>query len=153
MASLAFRMSTVIVLGAFAAWPVSTQGQFEGRTTGNITGQVRYAQGGQPAFNVLVSCDVFSGGLIAQENTDRNGKFQFRNIKLDQYVITVRLPGYIEERETVELQQTPDQYLQIRLRPEGSPKRAAPTSKVIDANVPQEARKEFERGEEALASV
>ena len=30
MASLAFRMSTVIVLSAFAVWPVSTQGQFEG---------------------------------------------------------------------------------------------------------------------------
>ena len=150
--SLAFRMSAVIVLSAFAAWPVSAQRQFEGRTTGNITGQVRYAQGGQPAFNVLVSCDAFSGGLIAQENTDRNGKFQFRNINLDQYVITVRLPGYIEERQTVELQQTPDQYLQILLRSDGSPKRAEPTPKVIDANVPQEARKEFERGEEALAS-
>ncbi len=105
--SLAFRMSAVIVLSAFAAWPVSAQRQFEGRTTGNITGQVRYAQGGQPAFNVLVSCGVFSGGLIAQENI---------------------------------------------LRSDGSPKRAEPTPKVIDANVPQEARKEFERGEEALAS-
>ena len=152
MVSLAFRLSTVVVLGAFAVWPVSAQRQFEGRTTGNITGQVRYAQGGQPAFNALVSCDAFSGGLIGQENTDRNGKFQFRNINLDQYVVTVRLPGYIEERQTVELQQTPDQFLQILLRPDVSPKRDAPTSAVIDVNVPQEARKEFERGEEALAS-
>jgi hypothetical protein len=41
--------------------------------------------------------------------------------------------------------------LQIVLRPNGSPKHDAPTSAVIDATVPQEARKEFERGEEALA--
>jgi tetratricopeptide (TPR) repeat protein len=152
MASLGFRLSTVIALSAFAVWPVFAQRQATSRTTGNITGQVRYAQGGQPAFNVLVSCDVFSGGLIAQENTDRNGKFQFRNINLDQYVITVRLPGYIEERQTVELQQTPDQFLQILLRPEGSAKRDTPVTKVIDAKVPLEARKEFERGDEALAS-
>ena len=150
--SLAFRLAAVIVLSAFAVWPVSAQRQFEGRTTGNITGQVRYAQGGQPAFNVLVSCDAFSGGLIAQETTDRNGRFQFRSINLDQYVIIVRVPGYIEERQTVELQQTPDQYLQIVLKPDGSPKRDAPTSAVIDATVSPEARKEFERGEEALAS-
>jgi tetratricopeptide (TPR) repeat protein len=147
-----FLLMGLISVLALTTCPAFGQVQYEGRTTGNITGQVRYAQGGQPAFNVLVSCDSFSGGLIGQENTDRNGRFQFRNVALAQYVIIVRVPGYVEERETVELQGSPDQYLQIRLRPDGSGTSNAAAPPILDANVPADARKEFEKADAALAS-
>jgi tetratricopeptide (TPR) repeat protein len=151
--SLIYFIALVSVIG-LAVLPTRGQGggQFEGRTTGNINGQIRYAQGGQPAFNVLVNCESSSGGLIGQETTDRNGRFSFRNINLAQYVITVRLPGYFEERETVALQQQPDEYLQIRLRPDSSTVASVPTTTVMDASVPPEARKEFQKAEELLAN-
>ena len=151
--SLIYFIALVSVIG-LAVLPARGQGggQFEGRATGNINGQIRYAQGGQPVFNVLVNCESSSGGLISQETTDRNGKFSFRNINIAQYVITVRLPGYFEERETVALQQQPDQYLQIRLRPDRSTVAPVPTTIVMDASVPAEAQKEFQKAEELVAN-
>lgn len=62
--------------------------------TGQITGQVRYAAARQPAFNVLVNCHSFDGGLIGQQNTDRDGRFRFSDLKPDQYIIAVRVSGY-----------------------------------------------------------
>jgi predicted negative regulator of RcsB-dependent stress response len=151
MLRLGFRASTIVAFVAFAAWPALGQRQAEGRTTGNITGQVRYGQRGEPAFNILVSCDSFGGGMIGQENTDRNGKFAFHSLNLDQYTITVRVAGYVEERQTVMLQRSPDQYLQINLRPDGSRTEPVAPRTVIDASVPAEAQKEFRKGEDALA--
>ena len=75
--------------------------------SGQITGQVRFADSRQPAYNVLVSCDNISGGLIGQVLTDRNGRFSFTNLPLSQYNITVRVNGYIEEKQTVELMTSP----------------------------------------------
>jgi len=140
------RLVALINFAVLAA--ATTVGQT--RETGNISGQVRYANGNVPAFNVLVSCDAYSGGLIAQENTDRNGKFHF-HVSLDQYVITIRVPGYIEARETVELQKSPDQYLDIRLRPDGSGAPATPPRAVLNANVPPDAQQEFYKADAAFA--
>src|SRR5215831_15232537 len=74
---------------------------------GQISGQVRFAEGGQPAFNVLVSCDSFDSGRIGQAFTDRSGRFRFSNLAAAQYTVTVRVEGYVEERQTVELLTTP----------------------------------------------
>jgi tetratricopeptide (TPR) repeat protein len=77
-------------------------------------------------------------------------------LKPDQYVITVRVPGYVEERETVELQTTSSQYLQFRLKADGSgggSGRASAPAATVDANVPPAAQKEFEKGEAALAEA
>jgi len=119
---------------------------------GQITGQVRYAEGGQPAFNVLVSCDSFSGGLVGQEMTDRNGRFRFTNLGPSQYNIRVRVAGYIEQSQTVELLTTPSAYVQFQLKSDGSPKPAVSAATALDANVPVSAKKEFDQAEAALAS-
>jgi tetratricopeptide (TPR) repeat protein len=114
-----------------------------------ILGQVRFAPGNQPAFNVMVSCDSFGHGFIGQETTDRNGKFQFSGLGADQYVITIRVPGYIEERQETELYTTPSQYLQFRLNPEVSKSGVSPPA-VLDISIPEDARKEFEKAEALL---
>jgi tetratricopeptide (TPR) repeat protein len=121
---------------------------------GQINGQVRVAAGGAPVFNVLVSCDTFNGGLVGQTRTDRSGRFRFSDLQADQYNITVRLEGYAEERQTVELLTTPSAYLQFQLRadPSAAPAARPPSAgMVMDGSIPAEAQKEFENGDAALA--
>ena len=119
---------------------------------GQITGQVRFGDTGQPAYNVLVSCDNISGGLVGQVLTDRNGRFSFTNLPLSQYNITVRVNGYIEQTQTVELMTTPTAYLQFQLRPDKAKPAAAATPGVVDASVPEDARREFDAATKALAT-
>jgi tetratricopeptide (TPR) repeat protein len=118
--------------------------------SGQITGQVRYAEGGQPAFNVLVSCDSFNGGLIGQELTDRTGRFRFAGLAPSQYNVTVRVAGFVEEKQTVELLTTPSANIQFQLRSDGTPRTAV--AGVIDTSVPAAARKEFEQATAGLAT-
>jgi tetratricopeptide (TPR) repeat protein len=135
---------------------VSATAQRETRVSGQpvqgmITGQVRYADGNLPAFDVLVSCDSFSGGLIGQQNADRNGRFQFSNLAPAQYTITVRFQGYQEEKQTVDLLSTGTAYVQIRLKPDASGTNVSGARPLVrDANIPSEARKEFEKADEVL---
>ena len=121
---------------------------------GRISGQVRFADTGQPAYNVLVSCDnVTGGGLAGQVMTDRNGRFNFQ-VPLSQFNVTVRVPGYIEQTQTVELLTAPSAYLQFSLRPDKSQPAAAanPNPMVVDASVPANARQEFDAASKALAT-
>lgn len=117
---------------------------------GQISGEVRFADTGQPAFNVLVNCEATTGGgLVGQLFTDRNGRFNFTNLALTNYSITVRVGGYIEERQSVELLTAPTAYLQFRLKPDKS--NPAPVKPgVIDVSVPESAKREFDSATKAL---
>ena len=120
---------------------------------GQINGQVRYADSGQPAFNVLVRCESVNSGYCGQEMTDRNGRFRFTNLDRPQYAIVVRVPGYIEQRQDVDLATSTNAYLQFQLRPDGSPKAAAAGVVVVtDPSVPAAAKKEFDQATTALAT-
>lgn len=124
-----------------------------GALSGQITGQVRFAgTGGEPAFNVLVKCDSFNSGSCGQEMTDRSGRFRFSGLTPSQYIISIRVPGYIEQSQTVELLTTPSAYLQFQLKSDGSTERAAAVSTVVDPNVPPAARKEFDQAATAIAT-
>jgi tetratricopeptide (TPR) repeat protein len=119
---------------------------------GQISGQVRYVEGNRPAVNILVSCDGSTQGNCGQVMTDQSGRFRFTGLAPTQFVITVRAPGYIEERQNVELLTSPNAYLQFQLKADGSSKSAGSGSPVIDSNVPEPAKKEFLQAEEALAN-
>lgn len=119
---------------------------------GQISGQVRYADSGQPAFNVLVRCDSINSGFCGQETTDRSGRFRFTGLDRPQYSITVRVPGYIEQRQDVELATSPNAYLQFQLRPDGTAKPAAFAASIVDANVPAGAKKEYDQAAAGLAT-
>jgi len=118
--------------------------RLSGHLIGQISGQVRYAEGGQPAFNVVVSCDAINGGRIGQVFTDRSGRFQFSNLAAAQYIVSVRVPGYIEQSQTAELLTAPSAYLEFRLRADSPAKPVSPRVPVVDPNVPAAARKEFD---------
>lgn len=144
-------ISSLLLCGAIVT---AGQNRNEAATmAGRITGQVRFADTGQPAFNVLVTCENVSGGLTGQVMTDRNGRFDFGKIALSQYNVTVRMNGYLEERQTVEIMTSPTAYLQFRLKPDKSASTAAAAKPaVIDANVPEAARREFDAASKALAT-
>jgi len=116
-----------------------------------ISGQIRFASNGTPVPNIVVRLEALSGGLVNEEVTDRLGKFRFSSLSPVQYFVTVRLPGYREVRREVNLIMQSSDFVQIQLVPEVSGTETAPTNtKVLDANVPPEARSEFEKGEAAL---
>jgi tetratricopeptide (TPR) repeat protein len=136
-------MAPVLVAQESRAQPATAAG-------GQITGQIRYADTGLPAFNVLVNCDSRNSGSCGQEMTDRSGRFRFTNLPASQFVITVRIPGYLEQRQEVELLTSPSATLQLQLRPDGSAKSTAPGTLVLDSNVPAAARKEFDQAAELV---
>ena len=116
-----------------------------------ISGQIRFAGNNTPAPNIVVRLEALSGGLINEEVTDRLGKFRFSSLSPVQYFVTVRLSGYREVRREVNLIMQSSEFVQIQLVPEISGTETAPGNmKVLDANVPPEARSEFEKGETAF---
>jgi len=113
-----------------------------------IRGQLRYAVGGAPAAEVVVRVDQLSGGFVNEVRTDRLGKFRITNLSPVQYQVIIRHPGYQEIQREVNLVMTSSEYLQLQLveEPKLTPKRITSPG-VVDANIPLEARREFERGE------
>jgi tetratricopeptide (TPR) repeat protein len=90
--------------------------------------------------------------------TDNRGRFRFAQLPRGQYVVNVTAPCYMPDRRQVELLVIFRSYLDVELAPDTtSPNCAAaargataPASSV-DVRVPEEARKEYERGGAALA--
>jgi tetratricopeptide (TPR) repeat protein len=115
-----------------------------------ITGQVRYADTGQPAFNIPVRCDGTNASLLVQ--TDRGGKFVCHLGGTGRYTVTISVPGYISEEQTADITDTGEnEYMNFRLRPGGSAKAATPDA-ASSAAVPPEARGEFDKAEASIAA-
>ena len=136
-----FRWFIGLAVLAVSAYPAFTQ---------QIQGQVRYFESGQPALNALVECDGTGGN--SQQFTTRDGKFYFR-VSTGHYTVQVRLAGYRQEQQSVDLiDNGSSEYMFFRLRPETSTaNKPHPVPPLLDANVPPEARKEFEQAEAALS--
>jgi len=116
-----------------------------------IQGQVRYAETGQPVFSIPVHCDGTGGN--SQQMTDRNGKFDF-HVSPGHYTVYIHVPGYRDEQRSLDLTDTQsNEYVDIRLRDDGSAK-AKPGSgntSEADPNIPAKAREEFDKGEAVLS--
>jgi tetratricopeptide (TPR) repeat protein len=126
--------------------------------TGDITGQVRFAGALTPAQNVRVSLERVGGGQIDQMATDNRGRFRFAQLQRGQYVVNVSAECHQPERRQVELLVIFRSYLDVELAPDTtSPNCAAPArggtapASSVDARVPEEARKEYDRAAASLA--
>jgi tetratricopeptide (TPR) repeat protein len=147
---------TALMFGLILLAPsrsLSQESRAQSQAIGQISGQVRYAGiGGQPAFNVLVRCDSFNSGSCGQEMTDRSGRFSFTGLAPSQYIITVRVPGYLEQQQTVELLTSPSANLQFQLKSDGTARATTTGSTPIDSNVPPVAKKEYDQAAAGLAT-
>src|SRR5713226_130883 len=118
-----------------------------------LHGQVRFAQGGSPAQHVIVRLERFHGGIWGEVVTDTTGKYDFSGMSPEIYIVTVRLAGYFEQRREVDLQSVNSSYELFQLvanRPSSTDK-STTAAKVVNANLPAEATREFDKGESALA--
>lgn len=117
-----------------------------------IHGQVRYAQGGAPAANVVVRLESYDGGgSVSEAFTDSSGKFQFTSLPPAQYLVRVRQSGFRDAQQTIDLTTTSSGLVLLQLLPDESS--SSPTTSkagTIDANVPAAAQKEFDKGVAAL---
>jgi tetratricopeptide (TPR) repeat protein len=120
-----------------------------------VHGQVRYNPGGAPADNVNVRLELFSGGIQAETQTDRLGKFNFTNLAPGIYYVKVHKPNYIDTQQQVDLQTNTSDYILLQLTYDKAAEvtqRQAPPA-VINAGVPVAARAEFVAGQTALLSA
>ena len=136
---------------------VTAQGQRAPRASSiplQIRGQVRYAVGNRPAEFVIVRLESFSGGVVAEVNTDRSGRFMLTGLSPDLYMVSVRMAGYHEVQQQVDLRTQITDYVQLQLIAEDS-RVPLPTKRngVIDANVPKHALSEFEIGRDAITQA
>jgi tetratricopeptide (TPR) repeat protein len=121
-------------------------------TNVDITGQVRFAGSMSPAEGVRVTLEKVGGGTLDQMATDNRGRFHFTSLQRGQYVVNISAPCYQTDRRQVELVLIFRAYLDVELAPDTtSPTCAAAPAASVDARIPEEARKEFERGSAALS--
>jgi Flp pilus assembly protein TadD len=120
--------------------------------TVEIHGQVRFAEGGAPAANVVVRLESYdSGGSMSEAFTDRLGKFRFTALPPAQYSVRVRQSGYRDVQQTVDMTTTTSGLVFLQLVPDTSKSTTTSSTGSIDANVPAAAQKEFDKGAAALA--
>ena len=142
-----------VVLLSFLILPLVGHAQRAPRTSAiplQINGQVRHAQGGRPAEFILVRVESFGGGVAGELTTDRSGKFRFVGLAAELYVVSLRVQGFREVSQQVDLRTQLTDYVQLTLIPEENGSVPSNRKGVIDANVPHGALAEFEKGRNAL---
>ncbi len=118
-----------------------------------VSGVVSIADSGVAAQNVTVRLEKFSGGIIDQMNTDVRGRFRFINLQRNYYKVVITSPGFNAAQQDADLSLLFKVFLVfelIRDKAKDTSGRAL-LNDVVDANVPTEARDEYERGRAALA--
>ena len=122
------------------------------RSSVEIHGQVRFAEGGSPATNVVVRLESYDGGgSITEAFTDSTGKFRFTGIPPAMYSVRVRQSGYRDAQQNVDMTTTSSGLVLLQLLRDATASTTTSMTGSINANVPPAAQKEFDKGVAALA--
>ncbi len=116
----------------------------------DVYGQARYGDTKAPAANIIVRLETFGGGVVGQMLTDRDGKFRFSGLASQQYRLSIHAPDYVEFQQAIDLLTQTSEYVNVFLVPEtklSETRQALRSIGYVDASVPPEARKEFERAQ------
>src|SRR5258705_13922499 len=106
-----------------------------------IHGQLRFADGGAPAQNVLVRLESYDGGgSLSEVFTDRSGKFRFSSLLPAQYTVKVHQSGYLDTQQEVDLQTASSGYVMLQLTRDRVRSPSVSRAETVDANVPQAAQ-------------
>ena len=101
-------------------WSQAVQPRMGGQT--DIRGQVRLPDGRPASLGIYVMLDMITSGTAAQTQTDRQGKFEFRQVAPADYRVIIRAPGYQEDNQEADLSRFPTAYLTFVLKPDLSRK-------------------------------
>ncbi len=151
---LLLMASSLTILGSIA-WPQIRPPRPVART--QIRGQVRYAHGPAAPQGILITLESDRVGLVAQTQTDSQGKFEFNQIPQQVYQVKARHPGYREASQRVDLTTGPTAYLILDLQP--LPQKEPPAVpqqgpggfiSVEELGAPENAQKELEQGQKLL---
>lgn len=142
------RLRIVAFLGAVAllAAPGVCQGSND-----SIEGQVRVTTGGALPSGIVVKLEVAENIVAAQQMVGTTGKFAFYDLKDKYYQVIVTAEGYQPASAQVDMQYYASRFPTVYLTPLG-PKKTPPVppGSVTDLAAPKKARKEYERGHDAL---
>lgn len=123
-----------------------------GRTS--IRGQVRDAKTHAWIKNVIVTIEDQSAGSADQRETDSSGKFDFEGIYPSVYIVKIRVPGYQEASERLDLTVSGSNFVDFELQSiPGDARSQGPSEGIVnigDAAIPEKARKEFEKGRQLM---
>jgi tetratricopeptide (TPR) repeat protein len=122
----------------------------------SIHGQLRFAEGGGKAENVLVRLETQEGGVVAEVRTDRNGKFDFSGIVQAMYKVTATMEGYLPAYQEINLMTSYSEYVLLTLVPDKKKMTLSKSEKgesLIDSKAPKEARDEYEKGRAELLNA
>ncbi len=119
---------------------------------GTIRGQLRMSDGSFAPIGIAVILSYREGGMVAQTQTDRSGKFSFDQVSPAIYRVQIRAPGYRDiETNDLDLNISPMQYLNYELQPDpnyvGGP--APGVAKPVES-IPSDAREFLESGQKLL---
>jgi len=116
-----------------------------------IEGQLRSIDEGTSFKNIIVRLERFGGGLVDQRTTDSMGRFRFTNLQPGQYIVSVYALGFTAEPQQVEISRQLIRRGQVFLTLKPDKLTAAPAAPgLLDAKVPAEAQKEYQKGVAAL---
>jgi Tfp pilus assembly protein PilF len=119
--------------------------------TVEIHGQVRLAEGGAPAANVLVRLESYDGGgSISEAFTDGLGKFRFTSLPPAMYSVHVHQPGYRDTEQNVDMTTQTNGLVLLQIARDGSTATTASGAGTVNALISPAAQKEFDKGVAAL---
>jgi len=149
---LRFLLSSILAIAVCHLVGVAQVQTSPTAVTVEINGQVRFAEGGAPAANVLVRLESYDGGgSITEAFTDRLGKFRFTGLPPAQYSVRVHQTGYRDEQQTVDMTTSSRGLAYLQLTPDTETTIPGKfVTRTVDAKVPAAAQKEFDKGVEAL---
>src|SRR6266481_8664387 len=124
---------------------------------GLIDVQVRYADGRPAPRGIHVRLESAEGGAEADLDTIQGGKCQFRQATSGVFIVRISNLGFKEVSSRVELITSPRAYVTLELIPlnDQQPPHevSVPPAEAVsvkDLSIPEPARMEFSKGEEAL---
>ena len=109
-----------------------------------ITGQIRIPDRSIPLSNILIRLES-SGTLVDQTTSDGNGRFRFSRLKRGTYTVVVKASGFLDSQQNVDLLAVTNVHILLELVAERKTRTMAPGT--IDAAIPAEALKKYQKGE------
>ena len=148
MCRAALTIAAFSILLLLAVTPVLAQQEVD------LRGRVRTSQGVVLSSGAVARLETDEHELVAEQPVNTGGEFYFQHIPKRQYILTVTAEGFETYQQALDLAVTAGTYIvTVTMSPPRNTPHAKPLPPALsDSQAPKEARREYEKGEKALAS-